>query len=154
MSIFRLIPLNIEKRQKFIVNLHDSSFKGVWLRSLTAFLYANQQSYFANEKIYTICKEQFISFPVVVFAKKNFYLIEAINKKISIFQAAGLIKYWHHQAIDKRFQKSRGLKVPTMITVSHVSGCFVLLFGGLLISCIVFISEVFVRIFKKRARNF
>lgn len=92
-SFVRFIALTISERKKFIEDARESTFKGAILRSLNSILYSNQLNY-ANQKMITfICKEHFMSIPVVIFTRKNFYLLESINEKISIFQAAGLIEF-------------------------------------------------------------
>lgn len=139
--------MTVDEREKLIANVHDPSFKGVFVRSLSGILYLNEQKYFANEKTFLICKEKLMTVPVVVFAKKNFYLLDAINRKIKVFHAAGLISYWHSRAIRVEFSNNREVQPPTTLDVNHVSGCFVLLLFGLTFSFIAFITEVTMKSF-------
>lgn len=122
--------------------IYDSSFEGVFIRSLTGVLYTNQLNILSNKNVFTICKEQFIAYPVVLFTRKNFYLLEAIDKKIQIFQAAGLIEYWNSKAFIKIMKSNRALSFPTILTLKHLSGCFILLICGFSLSFSAFISEL------------
>lgn len=94
-----------------------------------------------------------MSIPVVIFTRKNFYLLEAINKKISIIQAAGLIEYWHSQSVDQRFLKAHIPTEAKMLTWQHLSGCFVLLTGGLFVAFIVFTIEIGYKIVQSKLRS-
>lgn len=134
-------------------SIHDSSFKGAFLRSLTSILYINELRFHMNEKIYLICKEFFMSVPVVIFTRKNFFLLEAINEKISIIQAAGLIEYWHSQSVDQRFLNAQIPTEAKMLTCQHLSGCFILLTGGLFAAFVVFTIEIGYKIVQSKLRS-
>jgi hypothetical protein len=82
-----------------------------------------------------------MSVSVVFFARKNFFLLDAINKKIEIFQAAGLIEFWHLKVIDKRLMKIQPSKAPTKLTIEQLSGSFFLLISGLIVALIAFAVE-------------
>lgn len=131
----------------------DPSFSGAFLRSLTSILYANQLNFKSNEKVFLICKEHFMTIPVVIFARKNFYLVDAISRKISIFQAAGLMEHWHSQWVDKRFLKAQLSKHLEKLTVNHLFGCFVLLIGGLLLSFSIFLLEMIFKVLESFLRR-
>lgn len=83
-----------------------------------------------------------MTIPVVIFARKNFYLVDAISDKILNFQAAGLIEYWHAQSVDKRFLNTQVSKSPEKLTVNHLFGSFILLLGGLSIGFVILLMEV------------
>lgn len=146
----RFISLNYEKRIKIMDSFYDPSFKGAFLRSLTAVSFINQQNLLANKDVLTVCKEQFLVYPVVLFIRKNFYLLKAIDEKIQIFQAAGLIEHWHSKAFIKTMKRGRALSSPTILALRHLSGCFILLTCGLLFSFLVFIIELFMTNIKLR----
>lgn len=128
------------------MNIYDPSFKGAILRSMTASLYVNQHAFQAKQKTFLICKEHFMSLPVVILTRKNFYLTEAINKKIGTFQAAGLIDYWNSRPIDPRYANIKKDYRPGKLSLQHLSGCFILLFSGLLVTFVVFLTEIAVKI--------
>jgi hypothetical protein len=118
----------------------NSHFDGALLRSLTGALYSNQINYNKTQQL--ICKEIFMTFPVVIYLAKDFYLTEAINEKITYLQASGLIEYWHSQIIDPRYHNVQESKQPKGIKIEHLSGCFYIWMMSLLFSCLIFLFEV------------
>lgn len=152
-SIYRMTTFTAAQRDSLMMRLYDSSFKGAVLRPLTTILYYNQLSYKNKKPIYHICKEPFMSLPVVIYVKKNFYLTKAINRKIGIFQAAGLIEYWNSQGLDKEFLMAQAFHVetfPEKLTVDHLTGCFILLSGGLIVAITVFTFEIAVKFVRRK----
>lgn len=115
-------------------------FKGALFRSYTGTLYYNQIHF--NETQYLMCKEIYMTFPVVLYFPKDFYLTSAINKKISLLQAAGLIDYWHSEIIDERYRKIVESNEPRGIKFAYVSGCFWIWFLSCLFSISLFIGEI------------
>lgn len=135
--------MTVAERANIIENLHEPSFKGAFLRSLTGLLYVNEIRYGKKQRIFLICKEHYMSIPVVIYARKNFYLLQAINSKINQIQASGLIEHWHSQAVSKRFQTVQKVaKSRETMTLDHLSGCFYLLMMGLLASVAAFVIEI------------
>lgn len=145
MTLIRLVPVTIEERNKINPKMQDSSFKGAILRSLTGILYNNQVNYNNKEKLFIACKENFMSIQVVMYTKKNFYLLSAINRKIAMFQSAGLIEFWHSQTFIKRYHNGQISKTPAVLTMSQLSGSFFLLLGGLMFAFVVFTFETILK---------
>lgn len=94
-----------------------------------------------------------MSVPVVIFARKNFYLLDAINKKISVIQAAGLIEYWHSRGADNRFLKAETPPVSKTLTWQHLSGSFILLTGGYFVGFAAFVIEIAYKTVQSRLRG-
>ena len=80
-----------------------------------------------------------MSISIVMYTQKNFYLTEALNEKISLFQAAGLIQYWH---IYERKNFIDGSNPPKILTFHQLLGAFQILSFGCGISALVFIAEI------------
>lgn len=150
--IHRLVAISIKEQRKLLPNMHDPNYKAVSLRSLTGMLFINEENFRTHQNTFSICKEYFMSVPVVIFGRKNFYLLRAINKKISIIQAAGLIEYWHSRSIDKRFSKPQVPVVDKILTLQHLSGCFILLTAGLFLAFVIFMIEIVFKIIRARNR--
>lgn len=91
-----------------------------------------------------------MTIPVVIFARKNFYLVDAISEKILMFQAAGLIEYWHSLSVDKTFLKTQISKKPETLTLNHLFGSFSLLLGGLSIAFVILLIEVIFKVFQTK----
>ena len=132
--------MTIEQREKFYSRSNDPTFKGAFFRSLTGILYQNQQNF--NGTRYLICKEIFLTIPVVVYVRKRFFLLQPLNERIAMLEAGGLINYWHSLIIDERFLKVIESQEPSAIEIHHLSGGFFLLLFGCLISSLAFICEV------------
>jgi hypothetical protein len=145
-----MIPLTIEQRSKLINNVHDPLFKGAFLRSLTAVFYFNEENFRKGEKLFTICKEFYKSYPVVLFARKNFFLMETINEKILRLQAAGLIDFWHSNSFDKRIWRAQKVSERQALKLSHLSGCFILWAIGIVSASATFIFELVVKLTRTR----
>ncbi|KAG5674080.1 hypothetical protein PVAND_004067 [Polypedilum vanderplanki] len=141
----RLVGLTIAQRAKILPLVYNPSFKGAFLRSLTGIQYLNQYNYNKNKttaKMFMICKEYFMTIPVVIYTKKDFYLVNKINEKIQLMQAAGLIDYWHSQSIDRKYEKiAASAAQPIKLSFNHLLSCFTILICGLIISLIIFIAE-------------
>lgn len=118
----------------------DPYYKGVYANSLFKALYLNQVS--PKDSRYNICKEPYSTYPIVIYAKKNFYLIDALNEKISLMQAAGLIEFWYYQDLDIRYLVTTFTEPLKTLTMKHLGGCFQILFFGLALSFLAFILEL------------
>jgi len=83
--------------------------------------------------------------PVVIYMKKNSYLVNAVNDKIGTLRAAGLIDYWYTLSFTNNFHKKEG-KPRKVLSWDHLSGCFEIWAGGCLLSSLAFMSEfIFLR---------
>lgn len=89
------------------------------------------------------CKEKFQTVPVVIYSIKDFYLLDALNRKIEMLKNTGLIDFWHFQDIDERFLYAKASKRPRVMRLRNLLGCFHILGAGCVISLIVFFIEVF-----------
>lgn len=103
-------------------------------------LYANQIS--KKEFRFTVCKEAFMTVPVVMYTLKNFFLLDVFNEKIEIFNAAGLIDHWGAQEVDKRFLKLSEVSDIRVLSLEDFVGCFQVLLIGFIISFITFLLEL------------
>jgi hypothetical protein len=140
--------MTLEQRMLLYNRSNDPTFRGVFPRSLTGVLYSNQLNY--NTSMNLICKEKFMTFSVVIYTRKGFYLLGALNEKIAQLQAAGLIEYWHSEIFDERFLKVQESQEPKPTEVRHLSGCFMIWLMGCFAALVVFICEILhARIFAK-----
>jgi hypothetical protein len=140
--------MDLETRNLLLNKSFDPTFKGVFLRSLTGVLYSNQKNY--NTSVFLICKEHFMTFPVVIYVRKGFYLLEQLNEKIEQLQTAGLIEYWHSQIFDQRYLNIKESDEPKPIKIEHLTGGFIILLIGLSIASFAFICEILRRFFSTR----
>lgn len=123
-------------------NLKTSNFESALLMSRNKLLTEN---IFFNYT-YNMCKDDFTTISVVMFFRKDFFLVPAINDVISDLESGGLIDYWHMNSIYKlqrygKVQSSQAKK----ITLDHLDGCFKIWICGNLISFACFIVEFVVK---------
>ena len=89
-----------------------------------------------------VCKELLLTYPVVIYTTKNFYLLESINEKLNLINAAGLIDFWHSQIVNSKFLKAREEKSNKKLGLKHLNAVFYLFCLGLTVALIVFTLEV------------
>lgn len=86
---------------------------------------------------------------MVIYVKKDFYLLDALNEKIEILKAAGLIDFWHFQHVNKGILKAKNYLLPKVLKLGQLAGSFQILTFGCIVSCFIFICEVSIKIFTK-----
>ncbi|KAG5674082.1 hypothetical protein PVAND_004069 [Polypedilum vanderplanki] len=136
----RKIVMPLEQRTLLFKKSLDPSFDGVFPRSLTGVMYSNQLNY--NTSVYLICKEKFMTFSIVIYTRKGFFLLNALNDKIAQLQTAGLIDYWHSQIFDQRYLNIKESQEPKPTELHHLSGCFWLLIIGCTTGLVSFVCEI------------
>jgi hypothetical protein len=132
--------LSLEQRIDLYNKSNDPSFKGTFFRSLTGILYTNQQNF--NGTLFLICKEKYLTIPVVIYCRKDFFLLQRLNIKIGQLLAAGLIDHWHSSILDQRFLHKIESKQPKKIALEHLMGGIILWIVGCLIATITFACEI------------
>lgn len=152
---FRIKKIKVDETQYIDRIGSDPNFKGAYGQSLIRILYFDQISPNRKKGRFKICKEIFLTIPVVIYTKKNFYLLDALNEKIDILKASGLIDFWHFQDIDERLLNVKETRDPKVLTINHLSGCFQILFLGYFASFVVFAFELLlVKVRKASDRDF
>lgn len=126
-----------QRREQMLTEIEKPSFEGTVILGMYKILHRN----FINRDKFQliICKERLMSISIVMYTQKNFYLTEALNEKISLFQAAGLIQYWH---IYERKSFIDDSNPPKILTFHQLLGAFQILLFGCGISLLVFITEI------------
>lgn len=130
--------------------------------TLSQVLYRNQVHF--KEFLYKVCKvnkprctkkndkiifanqfqEHYTIFPIVIYFPKNSFLVENFNRKLEAFEAAGLINYWASAHMDTKYLNFRTTSTePKRLNIEHLSGTIQMLVGGLILSAIAFIGELF-----------
>ena len=133
----RLVNITSQRREQMLTEIEKPSFEGTVILGMYKILHRNLINRDKFQLI--ICKERLMSISIVMYTQKNFYLTEALNEKISLFQAAGLIQYWH---IYERKNFIDGSNPPKILTFHQLLGAFQILSFGCGISALVFIAEI------------
>lgn len=146
---FRIVVFSEERKLDIFQAITDSYFKGALLRPLRAIAYMNQVLGSGQERFY-YCKETVMTIPIVIYAQKNFFLVNEIDYNIDKFKSAGLIEYWDIKTDEDDKSDQVALeKPPEILTIDHLKGGFQIIILGNIISLIVFIVELIITFFKK-----
>lgn len=138
---FRSVGVTPTEREFYLKKIrNDPTFKGAMGRPLMKVLYTNQISPRAAWD--KICQQIFMTVSVVILTKKDFYLLDAVNDKIELFKAAGLIDHFHWRDVDKGLLSEKLQSYPKALALHHLMGCFHILWFGCLISFIIFVVEL------------
>lgn len=138
---FRIKVVSFESLTKYKKRIQiDPSFRGAYPKTLLGTLYENQMT--LKSKRLKFCKESFTSIPTIIYTKKDFYLLDAMNELIEMLKAAGLIDYWHFQSIDRQLLSYVPPRKPKILNVDGLMGGFQVLGFGCAISFVVFVSEI------------
>lgn len=122
-------------------NLRSADYKGTYISSLTETLRENQMNHF--NFTFKICKESVATVSVVIYFRKNYFLVETINGILHKLEAAGLIEYWDQNYIDEKSWKRREVTSDRKIlTLDHLAGCFQVWAFGCCFSLLCFMLEI------------
>lgn len=137
----RFIPVLYRDRD-FLAEIirHDPFVKKTFCESLALSVYYNQNS--PKEKRNKLCKEVFLTIPIIIYVKKDFFLLGAMNKNIDFLSSAGLIDFWHAQDVRMEILREKESATPKVITITQLLGVFHLLYLSFLLSFLVFACEV------------
>lgn len=156
---FEFYPLRViypisDIRKRRMLTL-DSAFKGVIFNYLPQVIYNNQKNY--NNYTFSVCKENFITSPMVFYFKKNHFLVEEINEKLDLLIMNGVVGHFTQKYADPRFLKVHDSSGEAkVLTLKHFKGAFQLLLFPLAVATSVFCIEVLtkIKIFKRKPKKF
>lgn len=131
-----------EVEKNLVTVKSDPYFDAAIVKSLTSIKYHNQ-NVTADER-FKFCKETLITIPIVIYTRKSFFLIDALNEHFENFKAAGLLSKWYKEDINQDLLDEKIADVPKVFAIQDLLGCFQVWCFGLFISIVVFVIE-FVR---------
>lgn len=106
----------------------DPNFNSAIINPMSKALYQNKA--LPIDSRYLVCRKIFKMLPVVIYFKKHFFLIDAMNEKIETIKAAGLVEFWHFQSTDRKFFKLQIIARAESLTFDQLVESFqVLVFG-------------------------
>lgn len=121
----------------------NASSKAAYLTSYINVIDANQKNY--KKFVHKVCNEPMMTDNIVMYFPKNFYLIDAINKKLTAFKSSGLIQFWIRKFANERFfnfkQTKQGRRA---LSLDHLFGVFNILFIGNVAALTIFLFELFI----------
>jgi hypothetical protein len=101
---------------------------------------AHRNKNLPDEQKLSICRQNFATASLVVYAQKNSVFLEEINEKIEVFASAGLTEMWVEKFVSKNTKKPAENE-PKALNFGQVKACFVTLVIGSLTSLIAFVVE-------------
>lgn len=94
--------------------------------------------------------ETFSMSPVVIYFPKNHYLIEAVNEKLRLLKAAGLIDFFIRSYTRSKLKANKNSsKIPKIMTLFDLSGGFKVWLFGLSLALLTLGVEIFVKFVQK-----
>lgn len=119
----------------------DPEFKGAVCSSLDEIVYLNQRNY--KNFTFRVSTEYLKTSPVAFFFRKNSYLIEAFNEKLSVLKAAGLVDFWISKFMDIKYIKLKEAAAsPRTMKLDQLKGVFIMWLIGCCVGLIAFIFEI------------
>lgn len=115
---------------------------------MTNVIHANMRN--RNSFAHIVCKETISTVSVVMYFQKDFYLAEAIDRKISLFLASGIMSQLIEKYVDMRYWNVKPARSgPQELNFKHLKGAFVL--WGVLNFCafIAFVMETIVHAIRR-----
>jgi hypothetical protein len=90
------------------------------------------------------CKESVLTFNIVIYFRKHFFLRSEINKIIDHLLSSGIIEYWVKNEFENRAGNDDKDKSPRNLNLDDLRGPFILMLVLHGVSLIVFILEVII----------
>jgi hypothetical protein len=119
----------------------DPLFKAAVTSSMEQVLYFNKMNY--KHMTLTVCKEYLFTFQYGIYFRKNSYLEDVFNMKISILKSSGLIDFWASDYISSKFLN---IKIrdesPKKLNIEQLMGGFEVLFIGFFVGFVIMLFEV------------
>jgi hypothetical protein len=96
-----------------------------------------------------ILKEPVTMHPIVLYFRKNHFLVQAVNVKLSLFKSAGLIEFFESTYMDKSPERAEEVRKPEILTLYDLSGAFDVWMLDLVLAGMMCAIEVSVELAKK-----
>jgi hypothetical protein len=136
----RLITMPYSDFGPILKKLRSSSFEGTMVSGLNEILLLNQR----NEYNFTFnfCKERLSGISIVLYFRKNFFIIPSINTVIRNLVSAGIVEHIHKRFLDENLLSAqRPVTRPKVLTLEHMKGCFQLWTCGCFVACVCLAIE-------------
>lgn len=142
MRFFRLRVVDEDETSLVLDKIqNDESFEAAFATSLSTVLIANEVK--PQDFRYKIYKDVVLTLPIVIYARKNFYLTDKFSEHIENLNAAGLTFYWQFQSFDRNYwKKFKEKSSAKFLSVSRLKGCFHILIAGQIVSLFLFFLEL------------
>lgn len=126
----------------------DSTLKVAFALSYPQTIYYNQDRPKGLRD--EISNEIFLAVPIVIYTRKDFFMLHTLDKEIDKLKTAGLIDHWNSEDIHFEILKEKDPRDPKLLTLTQLTGCFQLFLFGSFVSFATFVGEKFVKRFLVR----
>jgi hypothetical protein len=121
--------------------LRSSSFQGTLVSGLNEILLLNQRNDY--NFTFNFCKERVVGISIVIYFRKHFYLIPALNSILRNLVSSGIAEHLHKRYLDENILSvKKDANGPKALNFNLTTGCFQILFFGCALSFVCFISEL------------
>lgn len=128
----------------------NSDQKISYLVSLAEVMASNQKN--SKKFVHKICHEPMRTDNIVMYFPKNFFLVGAINEKLSALTSSGIIEYFIQNFT--KFNTKPIESGPKELNLRHLEGIFKILLIGCATSTLILLLENFhAKVFKKLKIN-
>lgn len=138
---FRLVSVTAKEIGAYLKKIQsDSTFKGAFGRSFTRIVYLNDKT--PEGLRHRICKDVLLTTPCVLYTRKDFFLLDEMNKNIRLLKASGLVNFWNSKYSEGRISIARNSQILKVLTLQDLSGCIQVFVFGCISSLVIFVVEL------------
>lgn len=138
--ISRFVTIHPTERELYKKKIQiDSTVKLAFALSYPQTIYYNQIR--PKEQRNEISDEIFLTVPIVIYTRKDFFMLHTLDQEINMLNTAGLINHWNSEDIHSDILKEKEPNRPKLLTLTQLTGCFQLLFFGYVASFVAFVVE-------------
>lgn len=134
-----MIPLSGKAVTKVIAKIRTNpDFKGTYGRPILKVLFTNQNT--SRDLQPVICRDVWLTVPVVIHTRRNFFLLQKLSEKIELLKSSGLIEMWRFRTFTQLPTKVDNH--PRTLSFQHLAGCFQIWLFGCGVGVAVFVIEL------------
>ncbi|CAO1429976.1 unnamed protein product [Diamesa hyperborea] len=123
----------------YLKNMLDPSLKLALIATTPFVSHVNQHN--DRNSTLTICKQQLLTIPIVLYFRKNHYLVKEVNEKISMINSAGLSEYWSKMNSGTLRNAQKSKRELRKLNLHQLLGGFQIWIGGCIIGLVTFVVE-------------
>jgi hypothetical protein len=140
-------PFDDQHQMRQVLN---PSFKGAFLEPLDIVIRCNDNS----SSPYIVLPEPLSTTPVVIYFQRHSYLRSVFDEKLQHLLEAGLVEYWIHQRWKAKAMRTADANdEPKVLSLTHLSAAFTIAIGGVCLSLVAFVAEIYCLQLKRRKFN-
>ena len=133
--------MNKVQRAKFHNSSIDTDDRIAFVSTMTDVIDSNEKN--KNVFSHNVCDENIATINIVMYFSKDFYLSEAINKRLYSFISSGIVDHIIEKYVDMQFWNVKEEKKgPQILSMKHLRGAFYLWLISTSLCVFVFVLEL------------